>query len=157
MAEMREYLEIQIIYIAANNCVFVGKLLILSPFMTRSILFVALGGALGSVARFLLSRFLQGSIITAFPVGTMVVNILGCLLIGIFYGLADRNGMLDANMKLFLTVGFCGGFTTFSTFMNESLQLFRSDNILYGALYAGGSVFLGLVAVFMGLQIVKAI
>ena len=84
------------------------------------------------------------------PQSAIAYNALG-------YGLADRNGMLDANMKLFLTVGFCGGFTTFSTFMNESLQLFRSDNILYGALYAGGSVFLGLVAVFMGLQIVKAI
>jgi CrcB protein len=58
---------------------------------------------------------------------------------------------------LFLTVGFCGGFTTFSTFMNESLQLFRSENILYGALYAGGSVFLGLLAVFLGTQMMKAI
>jgi CrcB protein len=120
-------------------------------------LFVALGGALGSVARFLLSKLLQGSVITSFPVGTMVVNILGCLLIGIFYGIFDRSDMLDANLKLFLTVGFCGGFTTFSTFMNESLQLFRSDNILYGALYAGGSVFLGLIAVFLGNQLIKAI
>lgn len=125
--------------------------------MVRNIIFVALGGALGSVARFLLSKALQGSVVTAFPVGTMAINILGCLFIGIFYGLADRSAMLDANVKLFLTVGFCGGFTTFSTFMNESLQLFRSDNILYGALYAGGSVFLGLLAVFLGTQMMKAI
>jgi CrcB protein len=87
----------------------------------------------------------------------MTVNILGCLLIGIFYGLFDRGALLNPNLKLLLTVGFCGGFTTFSTFMNESLHLFRSDNILYGALYAGGSVFIGLLAVFVGSQLIKQI
>ena len=123
--------------------------------MLRNILFVALGGALGSVLRFLLSKWLQGSVVTAFPVGTMIVNLLGCLMIGVFYGLFDRGALLDANLKLFFTVGICGGFTTFSTFCNESLHLFRSDNILYGALYAGGSVFLGLIAVFLGVHLAK--
>ena len=105
--------------------------------------------------RFLLSKWLQGSVVTAFPVGTLVVNLLGCLMIGVFYGLFDRGALLDANLKLFFTVGICGGFTTFSTFCNESLHLFRSDNILYGALYAGGSVFLGLIAVFLGVHLAK--
>ena len=123
--------------------------------MLRNILFVALGGAIGSVLRFLLSKWLQGSVVTAFPVGTLVVNLLGCLMIGVFYGLFDRGALLDANLKLFFTVGICGGFTTFSTFCNESLHLFRSDNILYGALYAGGSVFLGLIAVFLGVHLAK--
>ena len=125
--------------------------------MLRNILFVALGGALGSVLRFLLSKWLQGSVVTAFPVGTMIVNLLGCLMIGVFYGLFDRGALLDANLKLFFTVGICGGFTTFSTFCNESLHLFRSDNILYGALYAGGSVFLGFIAVFLGVHLAKLV
>jgi CrcB protein len=125
--------------------------------MIRNILFVAAGGALGSVARYLLSRLIQGSVYTSFPLGTMTVNIIGCLLIGIIYGLSDRSGMLDAGMKLFLTVGFCGGFTTFSTFMNESLQLFRTNNILYGALYMGISVTIGMIAVFVGIQIMRHI
>ena len=125
--------------------------------MLRNILFVALGGAIGSVLRFLLSKWLQGSVVTAFPVGTLVVNLLGCLMIGVFYGLFDRGALLDANLKLFFTVGICGGFTTFSTFCNESLHLFRSDNILYGALYAGGSVFLGLIAVFLGVHLAKLV
>jgi CrcB protein len=125
--------------------------------MLRNILFVALGGAIGSVLRFLLSKWLQGSVVTAFPVGTLAVNLLGCLMIGVFYGLFDRGALLDANLKLFLTVGLCGGFTTFSTFCNESLHLFRSDNILYGALYAGGSVFFGLIAVFLGVHLAKLV
>lgn len=117
--------------------------------MIRNIIFVAIGGALGSVARYLVSKWIKDLSSTSFPFGTMAVNITGCLLIGIFYGLTERWG-LSGEMKLLLTVGFCGGFTTFSTFMNESLSLLRLDNILYAALYAGGSVALGLIAVFIG-------
>ncbi len=125
--------------------------------MLKSIIIVAAGSGIGGVLRFLLSRLIQGSVFTVFPLGTMFVNIIGCLLLGIFYGMFDRGALLNPNLKLLLTVGFCGGFTTFSTFMNESLHLFRSDNILYGALYAGGSVFLGLLAVFVGSQMIKQI
>ena len=125
--------------------------------MLKSIIIVAIGRGMVGAFRFLLSKIIQGSVFTAFPLGTMTVNILGCLLIGIFYGLFDRGALLNPNLKLLLTVGFCGGFTTFSTFMNESLHLFRSDNILYGALYAGGSVFIGLLAVFVGSQLIKQI
>lgn len=122
----------------------------------KTVLLVALGGAFGSVARFLLSKLIQGSVITAFPVGTMAVNIMGCLFIGMFYAIFDRTNILDAGLRLFLTVGFCGGFTTFSTFMNESVKLFREENILFGAMYVGGSVAVGMVAVFLGMQIIKA-
>lgn len=117
--------------------------------MIRNIIFVAIGGALGSVVRYLVSKWINDLSSTSFPFGTMAVNITGCLLIGIFYGLTER-WELSGEMKLLLTVGFCGGFTTFSTFMNESLSLLRLDNILYAALYAGGSVALGLIAVFIG-------
>lgn len=83
-----------------------------------------------------------------FPLGTFAVNLVGCLLIGLFYGLSEHT--LSPNARLFLTVGFCGGLTTFSTFANENLQLFRDGNVLMFALYAAGSVFFGILAVHLG-------
>lgn len=123
--------------------------------MLKSMFYVALGGALGSVLRFVISRFLQERADTIFPVGTMFVNLVGCLLIGIIYGLASKGVAMSTGIRLFLTVGLCGGFTTFSTFCSESLYLFRADNILLGVLYAGGSVALGLIAVFAGAYITR--
>ena len=125
--------------------------------MLKNILLVALGGACGSVARYLLSKLVQDNALSNFPFGTMTVNILGCLLIGMVYGLAENNISISPALKLLLTVGFCGGFTTFSTFMNESLSLLRADSAAMMALYVGGSVALGLLAVFAGLQIIKLI
>lgn len=115
----------------------------------KSILFVALGGALGSVARYLLTRWLHAAAATTFPVATLAVNVAGCLLIGIFGGLAGRWGM-GSDMRLLLTVGLCGGFTTFSTFASENLTLLRSGGILAFALYASLSMGLGILAVWAG-------
>lgn len=113
---------------------------------------VALGGALGSTLRYIVSHWINEAASSPFPYATMLVNVLGCLLIGIFYGMAERYG-LCAELKLLLTVGLCGGFTTFSTFMNENLTLLRNDNFLLSAAYAGGSFMLGLVCVYLGKQI----
>ena len=115
----------------------------------KTILFVALGGALGSVARYLLSKWLQAAAATAFPLATLAVNVAGCLLIGPFYGLSGRWG-IGSDVKLLLTVGLCGGFTTFSTFANESLTLLRSGDIPAFALYASLSTGLGILAVWAG-------
>lgn len=104
--------------------------------MIQSVLYVALGGALGSAARFVVSRLVQEHVSTPFPLPTMAVNIVGCLLIGLVYGFAARHEGLGDGMKLFLTVGFCGGFTTFSTFCNEGLALMRGDHFVLAALYA---------------------
>lgn len=120
--------------------------------MIKNILLVASGGAVGSVLRYLVSKWLQEASSAAFPVGTLVVNVVGCLLIGAIYGASDSWG-ISGDMRLLLTVGFCGGFTTFSTFMNESLSLMRADNLLPLALYASLSVGLGLVAVWAGSRI----
>lgn len=121
----------------------------------RNILLVAFGGALGSTFRFLVSKLLQSRVNTDFPVGTMAVNLIGCLLIGLFYGLSERTGLISAEWRLFLIVGICGGFTTFSTFMNDSLQLLSADRILFVALYTAGSVFIGLLSVFVGMQLTR--
>lgn len=125
--------------------------------MLKNILLVALGGAAGSVARYLLSKAIQDTAATAFPWGTMAVNVAGCLLIGLLYGLAAGDGArLGADLKLMLTVGFCGGFTTFSTFANESLTLAKSGDALLSAAYIGSSVALGVLAVAAGAQLAKA-
>jgi CrcB protein len=99
----------------------------------------------------------QNSILSAFPYGTFVVNIIGCFIIGLIFGLSERGNMADTGLRMFLTVGFCGGFTTFSTFANESLALLRDGNIFQFAIYASLSVFLGILAVYLGNLIIKMI
>lgn len=119
--------------------------------MIRNILIVALGGAAGSVARYLLSSTLQGMSTTVFPIGTMIVNMIGCLLIGLFTSIGGEHYGLSPAMRLLLVTGFCGGFTTFSTFANETVQLSCSPgHALMAALYVGLSVALGLLCAIVG-------
>lgn len=125
--------------------------------MLKSFFIAGLGSFFGGGFRFLLSHFIQIQNTHSFPLATLVVNILGCLFIGLLYGFFDRGLLLNSSWKLFLTVGFCGGFTTFSTFMNESLQLIKAANIWYFSLYIAASLFLGLLAVFLGYQLIKFI
>lgn len=116
--------------------------------MIRGIVLVALGGAAGSVGRYLVSRWLSGDM----PWGTFMVNVIGSLLIGLLTGIVGR-GILSADMKLLLVTGFCGGFTTFSTFAYESFRMMRSGEALLFAAYVGMSVAAGLMAVYAGLKI----
>lgn len=123
--------------------------------MIRTLLLVGTGGFLGSISRYMVSRIMQNSFPSAFPYGTFVVNITGCFLIGLIYGLSERSSLLTSGWKLFLAVGFCGGFTTFSTFANENLALLRDGEFFNFILYAGLSVLLGLAATFLGVSITK--
>jgi crcB protein len=123
--------------------------------MFRILLIIGAGGFLGSVSRYLLSRYVQQAVLSPFPYGTFLVNIAGCFLIGLFYGLSERSGLMSDDLRLFLTVGFCGGFTTFSTFANENLSFLRDGAFLYFAAYTSLSVFLGLAAVYFGNLVTK--
>ncbi len=123
--------------------------------MLKLILIIGTGSFIGGVSRFLASRYIQNTVISGFPFGTLFVNILGCLLIGIFYGMSERGNFMSAEMRLFLTVGFCGGFTTFSTFASENLSLLKDGNFFYFALYTALSVFLGLMATYFGNLVTK--
>ena len=114
----------------------------------RHVLWVACGGAAGSVLRYLVSRWMPAT----FPWGTLTVNIVGSLLIGVLVGLASKE-MLSTEMRLLLVTGFCGGFTTFSTFANESYGMLDSGHILTAACYIGTSIFGGILAVYIGLQL----
>jgi fluoride exporter len=123
--------------------------------MMRTLLIVGTGGFLGSVSRFLASRFIQNIFPEPFPLGTFLVNITGCFLIGVIYGASEKSSLLTQGWKLFLAVGFCGGFTTFSTFANENLALLRDGEFFMFFLYTSLSVFLGIAATFAGVLITK--
>lgn len=125
--------------------------------MIKLILAIGTGSFIGGVSRYLLSRYIQNNIWTSFPLGTLIVNLTGCFLIGLFYGLADRGNLASVEWRMFLTVGFCGGFTTFSTFANENMAMLRDGNFLYFALYTSFSVFLGLLATYLGNLLIKAV
>ena len=121
----------------------------------RPLLFVGIGGGVGSILRYLLQVFAGRHIPIAFPMGTFLVNFSGCFLIGIFYSLASRYTGFNPEWRLFLITGICGGFTTFSTFSYDGLMLLKQGSYLYFLLYVIGSVVLGLLATFAGAAIFK--
>ena len=124
----------------------------------KTLILIGVGGAIGSIARFLCQKYIyDASPGSNFPWGTFVVNISGCLLIGIFYALAEKGQLMNAEWRLFLTTGFCGGFTTFSAFAYENVTLLRTANVLGFSLYTAGSVFLGILATYLGILLVKLI
>jgi fluoride exporter len=123
--------------------------------MIKTLLIIGSGGFIGSVSRFLASRFMQNHFPTAFPFGTFFVNVTGCFLVGLFYGLSEKSILFTSGWKMFLTVGFCGGFTTFSTFANENLAMLRDGDFFHFVMYTGLSVFLGIAATFIGVLITK--
>jgi len=118
--------------------------------MGNQILLVGIGGAVGSIFRYLLQQALNQQ---QFPYGTLLVNITGCFLIGIFWALAIRG--TNGPLITFLVAGFCGGFTTFSTFAFENISLLRSGDFLYFSIYIVASVALGIAGVFAGIVIMK--
>ena len=125
--------------------------------MLKLLLYIGTGGFLGSVSRFLVSRYVQQVFLSAFPYGTLIVNVLGCLLIGVLYGVFDRNSLVAPEWRMFLVAGFCGGFTTFSAFSIENVGLLRDGDYLYFFLYTSLSIILGLGATFSGIVITKYI
>lgn len=125
--------------------------------MLRTVIIIGAGSFLGGIARFLLTRFVQSNVTSAFPWGTFAVNVAGCLLIGILYGLFERGNLMDQQLRLFLTIGFCGGFTTFSTFVNENFLMLSEQNYLQFSAYALLSLALGLAAVYLGHLIVRVL
>ena len=115
----------------------------------KSFLLVFLGGGLGSALRYLVASAMN-QYSKVLPFGTFTVNILGCLLIGMILGYAQKENTLTSNQILLLATGFCGGFTTFSAFANENLELIKNGEIFNFSVYTTTSIIVGILAVFIG-------
>src|SRR5579859_5451924 len=122
----------------------------------KTVMIIALGGAAGSVARYGVQVYVYKLYPFIFPIGTFLVNILGCLLIGIIYGLSEKGNLLTPELRMLLTTGFCGGFTTFSTFAYENVNLLSRSDFPYAGIYTLGSVILGIAGVYLGILVVKS-
>ncbi|MBL4663261.1 MAG: fluoride efflux transporter CrcB [Flavobacteriaceae bacterium] len=120
----------------------------------KPLLLVFLGGGFGSTLRYGLGKYLN-STVTGIPYGTFAANILGSLLIGIILGIASKNDSISQNTMLLLATGFCGGFTTFSTFAYENHVFLKSGDFGTFALYTIASFVVGFGAVFFGIWVVK--
>jgi CrcB protein len=123
--------------------------------MSRDILFVALGGMLGSVCRFLTVSFVVKLLPFTFPFGTFTVNVLGCFVMGCAVGFAERYLWIHQEWRMFITAGFCGGFTTFSAFAFENVELMLDKNYFTFAAYSLASFVLCLTAAFAGLMLTR--
>lgn len=117
----------------------------------KSIAFVFLGGGLGSVLRFLISKWTANSYTGNFPLGTFAANVLACFILGIIISaLGSRFGLNEGYRHVWI-YGFCGGFSTFSTFSSETFHLFQSNQVWMGALYVAASVVICISVLIVGL------
>ncbi len=122
-----------------------------APEMIRIILIVGSGGFIGTIARYLANEFIKKISTANFPLGTLLVNITGCLIIGIIYGFIEKGKLLEPELRLFLTTGICGGFTTFSAFSVENIIMIRNGEFFYVFGYLALSILLGFTATYLGM------
>lgn len=125
--------------------------------MLRTILIVGTGGFIGSVMRYLIQFYIEKGMSSTFPLGTLVANIVGSFIIGVVFALAEKGNLLNAELRIFLTVGFCGGFTTFSAFAYNNFNMIKEHSLGQLLTNIGGSIFLGILAVYFGIILVRAI
>ncbi len=121
--------------------------------MIKNLFLVLLGGGLGSISRYLLSFYLTKNNVSNFPWATFIANSVGCLLIGLFFGYIQKNNLQNETLKLLLITGFCGGFTTFSTFSLENIQFIQNQNYNLAITYTLASLFVGFLAVILGFKL----
>lgn len=121
------------------------------------LLVIALGGAMGAVARYLLGGAVQRWASAAFPYGTLAVNVTGCLIFGLIIGGAESRFDISQTARAFLLVGLLGGYTTFSSFGYESIELWQEGRLVQAAAYIGGQVVISLIATAAGLAVGRAL
>jgi len=120
----------------------------------KTIVAIGLGSCIGGTCRYLVWQFVQNKFLSTFPYGTLLVNIIGCFLIGIVFALGER-GNISIEWRFFLATGILGGFTTFSAFSNEAVGLLRNGQLLQAFIYILVSVFMGVLATFIGIYLIK--
>lgn len=120
-------------------------------------LYISIGAILGANLRYLVGLWAAQRLGAGFPFGTLLVNVIGCLIIGVFYGLGENRITITPELRFFFTIGFLGAFTTFSTFGYETTSLLRSGDLAMMLLYFLGNNLLGLLSVFVGLALARAL
>ena len=125
--------------------------------MLKPIFYVALGSAIGGVCRYLMQQAVQRRVLTNFPLGTLLVNLLGCFVIGVVYGLAAKNNILSPMGRLFLATGICGGFTTYSSFMYENYTMVQAGEVFNTFLFVAISLVVGFLATSLGVLSVRVL
>lgn len=123
--------------------------------MIKMMLMAGCGGFVGTALRFLVGRWCSGLHLGGFPLGTFVVNVVGSFLIGLLLGLAEQRGVLSATASAVLVTGFCGGFTTFSTFADDMFLMLQKGHIGLFGLYVTLSLLLGIAMVYVGRTLVR--
>lgn len=123
--------------------------------MIKNIFIVLIGGGTGSVFRYLVSLYFNKWVSFNFPLSTFIINIFGCLLIGIISGLLLKSNYSSPELKLLIITGFCGGFTTFSAFAHENFNLIESGNFILSLFYSFLSVMIGIFCVWIGILMTK--
>ena len=122
----------------------------------KTVLLIGIGGSAGSILRYLTAKFIVNNIDGAAVIyGTLVANIAGCFLIGLFFGFSERYAWFSPQLRYLLVTGLCGGYTTFSAFALENINLLRSGDYLTAFMYISASIFLCLAATFAGMLIAK--
>lgn len=125
--------------------------------MYRIFLLIGLGSGIGGICRYLLQQYVQKQFPSSIPYGTLSVNVIGCFVIGIIYALGSRTNILSPEVRLLLATGLCGGFTTFSSFAYENVALLQEGDYFYTAVYIISSIIAGLIAVYLGILLIKLI
>lgn len=123
--------------------------------MIRSLFIVGIGSFFGGALRYYISILMRSYCNQGFPWGTLAVNLLGCFVFGVLFAIFHKSGTTHSTWCLLLTTGLCGGFTTFSTFANESIQMLQGGNMIGFASYIATSIILGLALVALGYWIVS--
>ncbi len=123
--------------------------------MLKTLLLIGFGGGIGSILRYLTGFTIQKFYGSTFPLATFSVNVIGCFIFGLFLSYFSKNTENSEELRFLLLTGFCGGYTTFSTFSAENFQLFENGNFFIPVLNILASLIFGLIAVFLGIQIAK--
>jgi len=123
--------------------------------MFKAMIIAGAGGFIGTCLRYLIGKLCHHLFTSPYPWGTFVVNVVGSFLIGIFFGMAEKAHLISSNMNVFLITGFCGGFTTFSSFADDMFLLIQNKHWGYFSLYLLLSIFLGIILVNLGRNLVK--
>lgn len=125
--------------------------------MLRTILIVGSGGFIGSVMRYLVQFYMEKNLTSTFPWGTLIANVAGSFIIGMIYALTEKGNLLNPELRLFLAVGICGGFTTFSSFAYNNFTMIKENSITLLLFNVGGNLFLGIMSVYLGILLIRLI